>query len=156
MLHALVAIAVLLQGPPPYPDRAKFVHALNSLPEHATKAQIREALGNPDRISASSEMVFNGKRVLQETWLYGTDGPTGAATLAQITVFDGQLAYHPATVPPPPVSVISEGDLRKGLHIILDSMPAEPAPREPGNATLSAWVVKTANALLPFGEAKCK
>jgi hypothetical protein len=138
----------------PYPDRAKFLQALKALPDRAPQAEVLKALGKPDRVEhLGFSTVVNGQTFEEETWLYGTDGPTGAATLARFEIYDGKLAYHPVFADPPSTGVISESELRKGMHLILDSMPTD---RDSENKGISVWVVKATNALLPFGEAKCK
>ncbi len=110
-----------------------------------------KALGKPDRVNRWT--VYEGSRAVGvEDWLYGTDGPKGAATLASFQVVDGRIGYHPVNGWPPSTALISEADLRKGMHLVLDAEPAGyAAARE-----RSRWVAKTVNGLLPFGEAKCK
>ena len=152
MVTLIAGIMITLQTQQPYPDRAKFLLELGKMQDGTPKDEVARILGKPDRIVV--EHVQEGsKDVSQETWLYGTDGPSGAATLAEFTVYDGKLAYHPVSGNPPDTSVISEGELRKGLHCILDTMPKELGMPD---KAMSTWVVKAVNALLPFGEVKCK
>lgn len=151
MLPVVAAIVLASLAPPTYPDRADFLRKLKALPERAPRAQVLATLGKPDRIESSS-VTMNGKLETDETWFYGTDG-SGAATLARITVYEGKLAYHPVRESPPPTSVISEAELRSGLHTILDKMPSAYGD---SNVDLERWVARSTNALLPFGEAKCK
>lgn len=151
MVSLAIAYLVTLRGAgvsqlsPQYPDRKKFLQALRGLPDRAPKSEVLKALGKPDRIERSSPN--------EETWFYGTDGPTGSATLARFEVYDGRIAYHPASGDPPPTTVISEAELRRGMHLVLDKMPRS---YNTTNLDISKWMVKTVNALLPFGEAKCK
>ena len=152
MLPLFAGLLFTFQDSQPYPDRANFLHVLARLADGTPRAEILKSLGKPDRIEIGRGYEGN-KVVPEETWLYGTDSPTGAATLARFTVYDGKLAYHPVSETSPPISVISEADLRKGMHIVLDSFPKE---QSNGNKDISAWVVRVVNALLPFGEAKCK
>jgi hypothetical protein len=152
MVTIIAGIMITLQTQQPYPDRAKFLLELGKMQDGTPKDEVARILGKPERIVV--EHVQEGSRdVSQETWLYGTDGPTGAATLAEFTVYDGKLAYHPVFGNPPATSVISECELRKGLHCILDTMPKELGMPD---KAMSTWVVKAVNALLPFGEVKCK
>lgn len=149
----LAFAAALLLGQA-YPDRAKFLHALKALPDQAPAAEVIRVLGKPDRIEHYDTFDFELKKQFPaEIWLYGTDTPKGAGTLAEFSVYKGKLAYHPVTDDPPPASVISEADLRKGMHTVLDSWPDE---NHDSNEQIARWVAKTVNALLPLGEAKCK
>ena len=152
MVALVAGIIIAYQNPQAYPDRAKFLLALGKLQDGTSKDEVVKVLGKPDKIVI--EHIAEGSRdVSEETWLYGTDGSNGAATLARFTVYDGKIAYHPVNGNPPPTSVIAEAELRKGLHIILDTFPKDYSTP---NKDLAVWVVKTVNALLPFGESKCK
>jgi hypothetical protein len=153
-MNALFAgILVALQVPQVCPDRARFLHALEALPDGTPQAKVLQALGKPDRIENHGNVSIAGKPIADETWIYGTDGPHGAGTLTRFDVVDGKIAYHPVSASPPPTSVISEAELRKGMHIVLDAMPSDYGNTK---TALSAWIVRSVNGLLPFGEVKCK
>ena len=152
MVTLIAGIALALQAPVTYPDRALFLKKLASLPDGTARSQVLQVLGKPDRID-TSEASEGSRKFTEETWLYGTDGGKGAATLARFDIYDGKLAYHPVNGKPPSPSVISEVELRKGMHAILDNLPREGRST---NRSIEKWVVKAVNALLPLGEAKCK
>lgn len=147
----LFAVALVFVGQA-YPDRAKFLRDLKALPDQAPSAEVIRVLGKPDRVS-SHGAIENGQSTTYETWYYGTDDKGGAATLAELSIYNGHLAYHPVSSDPPSTKVISEVELRRGMHIVLDRFPPTSSS---SNEETAKWVAKSVNGLLPFGEAKCK
>lgn len=134
--------------------RQEFVTKFNRLKEGMPRSTVRSILGRPDQVLVGERLddeVVGGAD--GEIWAYGMNGPDTLPALGTVEFGpDGLLMLYrwKARTAPPPVSAISEQELRRYLRFLHRGSSA--ARRSMVTDPLS--VIRIVNTLLPLGKEK--
>ena len=125
-------------------DRVQFAKKLSEVRDGEKKGSVVRRLGRPDKVRRVPEPVPHPE---DEIWCYGTDGKS-LATLGEVCFRGSRVVWVAGGWGEPPSSdVISEEDLRAGMHFL------HPGPEHAGyNDPLH--LIRVANYLQPLGKDK--
>jgi len=128
-------------------DRIAFYDAQSHIKVDWTKAQIRAVLGSPDDIWDAKDSRLYVDRA-HEIWCYGSNGHLTFPTLGYVEFMDGKVWRQSDSIPPQPLSVLSDAELGKALRSLDRPLSWE----EPYDDPLR--IVQETNILRPLGAKK--
>jgi hypothetical protein len=151
MIATLLLLVLTARSPqvPAPGTRAAFAAAIAQVRQGWTKAQVSDALGNPDDIwPANDSTIF--VQFGQETWCYGSAGHHSLPVLGRV-IFENDVVSHTfgGEGTPPPTDVIDESTLVASMRL-MHRWSGYEAMVEDDPANL----IKIANHLIPLGKEK--